>query len=147
MNIRYNNKLEAVFDLDDRLMDLRIPRMLLQPIVENAIVHGYRNCRHCCVIEIKAEVIQDKIKIVIRDHGEGMNESELSLLHAQLSVSGLNEETAGGLENIALININKRIAYYYGKDFGLAFSSVVPTGTEVTITLGTYKKQLNIPNN
>lgn len=147
MNIRYNNKLEAVFDLDDRLMDLRIPRMLFQPIVENAIVHGYRNCRQGCVIEITAEVAQEQIKIVIRDHGEGMSGSELSSLHAQLSASGVDEETAGGIENIALININRRIAYYYGEGCGLAFDTVAPTGTEVKITLGTCPKNLNKPNN
>lgn len=147
MNIRYNNKLEAVFDLDDKLMDIRIPRMLLQPIVENAIVHGYRNSRQGCVIEITAEVVQEQIKIIIRDHGEGMSRSELSLLQAQLSVSGADAETAGGIENIALININRRIAYYYGEDCGLAFDTVVPSGTEVKITLGTCPKNLNKPNN
>ena len=146
MNIRYNNKFEAVFDLDDRLMDLRIPRMLLQPIVENAIVHGYKNCKQDCVIEITAEVIQEKIKIVIRDHGEGLSESELKLIQAQLSVSGVGEEAAGGIENIALININRRIAYYYGEDCGLAFDTVIPTGTEVRITLGKCPKKLDMSN-
>jgi len=136
MNIRYNNKLDAVFDLDDRLMDLRIPRMLLQPIVENAIVHGYRNCRQGCVIEITAQVFREQIKIIVRDHGGGMSGSELSLLHDQLSASGADQETAGGIENIALININRRIVYYYGEDCGLVFSPVAPSGTEVRITLG-----------
>ena len=147
MNIRYNNKLEAAFDLDDRLMDLRIPRMLLQPIVENAIVHGYKNCRQGCVIEVSAEVSQEQIRIIIRDHGEGMSKSELGLLQAQLTSSGKDEETAGGIENIALININRRIVYYYGEDCGLEFDTVNPTGTEVRITLGTCPKQLHMANN
>jgi sensor histidine kinase YesM len=147
MNIRYNNKLEAVFDLDDRLMDLRIPRMLLQPIVENAIVHGYRNCRQGCVIEITADVIKEQIRIIIRDHGEGMSLLELSLLQTQLSSSGADDQTAGGIENIALININRRIAYYYGEDCGLAFNPVVPSGTEVKITLGTCPRNHAASNN
>ncbi len=145
MNIRYNNKLEASFDLDDRLMDLKIPRMLLQPIVENAIVHGYKNRRQGCVIEVSAVISQERIRIVIRDHGEGMSKSELEMLQTQLSSSGVDEETAGGIENIALINISRRIVYYYGEDCGLEFDTVDPTGTEVRITLGTSPKQLHMP--
>lgn len=146
MNIRYENKFEAVFDLDDRLMDLRIPRMLLQPIVENAVTHGYKNYRQDCVIEISAQVAGEQIIITIRDHGEGMSEPELELLRAQLSAGVNEEQTAGGIENIALMNINRRIAYYYGEDCGLSFHTVVPTGTEVTITLGTCPKYLYRPN-
>lgn len=146
MNIRYENKFEAVFDLDDRLMDLRIPRMLLQPIVENAVIHAYKNYRQDCVIEISAQVIGEKIIIIIRDHGEGMSEPELELLRSQLSVCVNEDQTAGGIENIALMNINRRIAYYYGEDCGLSFHTVIPTGTQVTITLGTCPKYLYTPN-
>ncbi len=137
MNIRYDNKFEAVFDLDDRLMDLKIPRMLLQPIVENAIAHGYKNCKKGCIIEIKASVESEHISIAIRDHGEGIGQAALELLRTQLSKPTEDGETTGGIENIALSNINRRIAYYYGEGCGLTIRPAASSGTEVEITLGT----------
>ena len=136
MNIRYNNKFVVNFDLDDRLMDYKMPRMLLQPIVENAVLHGYRRFKHECLINISARVIGDRILIQVRDEGEGLSEERFEELKQQLESAVEESESAGGIENIALININRRISYYYGEEYGLSIKPVVPHGLEMVISIG-----------
>ncbi|WP_027400536.1 sensor histidine kinase [Anaerovorax odorimutans] len=140
MNIRYNNKFEVNFDLDDRLMDYKMPRMLLQPIVENAVVHGYSNFKNKCLIDISAKVEADKISIHIRDEGEGLSEELFSELKLRMENSASEPESTGGIEKVAMININRRIGYYYGDEYGLVLKNVIPHGLEVDIIIGKVPK-------
>lgn len=136
MNIRYDNKFDVDFDLDDRLMDYEMPRMLLQPIVENSVVHGYRNFKNKCRINISARLEENRIRILIRDEGEGLSEERFAELNEQLKNPDQEKESVGGIENIALININRRIKYYYGRDYGLSLSAAASHGLEVEVTIG-----------
>ncbi len=136
MNIRHENKFRVEIDLDDRLMELQIPRMLLQPIIENAIVHGYRNRDRNCLIEILAQVKDGEAIVRIRDEGQGMESEALDQLREKLRAPEEDAETAGGIEHIALININRRIGYYYGSSSGLWVEPSEPTGLTVILTLG-----------
>lgn len=136
MNIRYDDKFVVNFDLDDRLMDYRIPRMLLQPIVENSVVHGYRNRKKECIIDISARVMEEKIEILIRDEGEGLTEESLNELQKRIGSQNDDSETTGGIENVALINIGRRIRYYYGERGVLSLKQVSPQGLEVLVSIG-----------
>lgn len=111
MNTRYNGKLEVDFDFDDRLMDYEMPRMLLQPILENAIVHGFADADSECVISVKAEKVNDSAIFHIRDYGCGMDDEQLAALRDKLSI---DPDAARGYENIALLNIKNRLWNYYG---------------------------------
>lgn len=114
MNIRYNNKITVNFDVDDRLMDVLMPRLLLQPIVENSILHGFHNMTEGCTVEVSAHVNGKNVCISIGDNGEGMEESLLTNLIGKINSS---EELPDGIDNIALINIKNRLKTQYGSEF------------------------------
>jgi len=136
MNIRHENRFTVNYDLDDRLMGSRIPRMLLQPIVENAIGHGYRHVRQGCVLDISAQLAGDRIVLAVCDHGAGMRAEELDALRERLLDVDVEDDPDGGIEHVALLNIQRRVVHYYGEGFGLRIGPVEPSGTLVTLVLG-----------
>ena len=138
LNIRYKNKFIVDLDLDDRLMDYEMPRMLLQPIVENSVVHGYRNFKNNCQIKISAKLESNQIHILIQDEGEGLSEKRLEELTEKLALPCEENESVDGIENVALRNINRRVTYYYGAGHGVSLSAVIPHGLAVRINLGVH---------
>lgn len=138
MNIRYDNKFDVDFDLDDRLMDYEMPRMLLQPIIENSVVHGYRSFKNKCRINISAKLEESRIHILIRDEGEGLSQERFAALSEQLRNPDQEKESVGGIENVALINISRRLRYYYGEGGRLLISHSEPHGLEVGVYIGKY---------
>ena len=133
MNVRYSNKLELHLDVDDRLMDAMMPRMLLQPIVENSILHGFHAMEMGCVIEISAQLEGQCMQIVMRDNGRGMEAEGLAALQSRLTCS--TPETADGIHNIALLNIKNRLTSYYQAGATLHITSCPTQGTVVTMQI------------
>jgi two-component system sensor histidine kinase YesM len=131
MNIRYNNKITVLCNADDRLMDYRMPRMLLQPIVENAITHGFKNRTVDCVIEVQAEVSGTNIAICIRDNGEGMTRETLLALKERLTADA--GDAPDGIGGIALMNIYRRLRSFYGEAASFLIESKEGQGTTVTL--------------
>ncbi len=132
MNIRYNNKIELRFDVDDRLMDVVMPRMLLQPIVENAIMHGFKHMETGCVIDVRAEHRGDRMHITVTDNGTGMDASAVVSLQERINAPEYSSE---GIDNIALVNIKNRLLSQYGDGFSFEIHSGVGTGSRVIIEL------------
>ena len=133
MNIRYQGKITASFDVDDHLMDAKMPRMLLQPIVENAIVHAFKDFTEGCEIQVSAEQRDKGIVISIQDNGHGMDSKAIAALRERLETD--DEDTPAGIERIALVNIRRQIASYYGDEGALYIDSAPDTGTVVTVFL------------
>lgn len=144
MNIRYENKFHVEIDLDDRLMDYKMPRMLLQPIVENSMVHGYRQAKKNCPINIKAKLDENQISICIEDKGEGLSEERFLEVSRQLESECMENEEVNGIEHVALSNINRRIGYYYGKGYGISIKNAVPQGLAVSITIGKSPQNMSL---
>lgn len=132
MNGRYAGKLKADFDFDDRLMDYSMPRMLLQPILENAVIHGFSAMDTGCELSVKAELTGDAICFLVSDNGAGMSEEDLLWLMEKLSSS---PESAQGYGNDALLNIRNRLYYYYGNAGRLAIRHGKAGGMEVSVTI------------
>ncbi|MDR0964856.1 MAG: histidine kinase [Clostridium sp.] len=135
MNIRYDHKITTIINADDRLMDYRMPRMLLQPIVENAITHGFRNRTLDCSIFVCAELIANRIRISITDNGDGMSEDALVALRARLDAD--DENAPDGLGGIALVNIRRQLRSFYGDDASIAIESTYGQNTIVTLQFPT----------
>jgi sensor histidine kinase YesM len=133
MNIRHGNKITAAFHVDDRLMDYRMPRMLLQPIVENAIAHGFRSRDAACLIEVRASLSDNRIAISIADNGEGMTEETLGQLRERLCSA--TEDAPDGIGGIALVNIRRQLRSFYGEEASLCIESAEGVGTAVRLVL------------
>ena len=111
MNSRYGGKLTAEFDFDEDLMDSDMPRMLLQPLMENAITHGFKDMDSGCVISVKAQMHGGVIAFSVSDNGCGMDAQTLAELSKKLHAT---PDTLDGLTNIALLNIRNRLYHAFG---------------------------------
>lgn len=135
MSIRYRGRFSANFDVEDRLDNVLIPRMLIQPILENAILHGFKEMNTGGSLCIRAALEDERVVIRVSDNGCGMGEA--ALLELQASLANAQSQTLGeqGLEHIALPNIQKRIRAYFGAEYGLTVDSTPGSGTNVTLIL------------
>lgn len=115
MKIRYANGFDVEFDVEDGCENYMVPKLMLQPFIENAIVHGFSGKDEQG--EIKVIVTKDEKQLLfqIRDNGIGMDADEIAQV--------LNKEPENG-SKIAVANINKRLKLYYGYDEILTFESV-----------------------
>ncbi|MFI3212868.1 MAG: histidine kinase [Eubacteriales bacterium] len=139
MNIRYPNLFTWSFEVDDRMDDILIPRMLLQPIVENAVMHGLEPMGKGGLL-ICAHVRKEEVRITISDTGCGISENTLALLQKELQDMGIGLWKDQGIEHIALANIQSRIISLFGKQYGLTIQSEENKGTIVTVILPTIEK-------
>lgn len=136
---RFTNKFDFqifIHDDDPEVMNARIPKMTLQPIVENAIFHGMENKIGKGHIEIHIESDEERVFVLVEDDGVGMSPEELAALQEKLAApsdgSWAESRTSHG---IAMQNINNRLRLIFGELCGLSVSSTEGVGTEVDLSL------------
>lgn len=128
-NMRYENRIEFLADVTDELMDYEIPKLTLQPIVENSIQHGIMekdNKRGTIIITGWKEA--DTIVLLVSDDGVGMDEFCLSRI-----LNGETKKKNGN--NIGIYNTHSRLQLFYGIQYGLRYESTLGSGTEVEIRI------------
>ncbi len=132
MSLRFPSRFSLITNIDKKLHDVLVVRMILQPIVENAIKHGLKAKRKNGIVFIKGYMV-DKTKyyIEIVDNGIGMNTFQLKELMNNLSVSEGTEKTTG----IGLSNIHNRIQIAYGYNYGIEVKSREKYWTKVILKL------------
>ncbi len=137
MEIRYPKRFDAVIDYSDELEDIELPRMLIQPIIENSIIHGLLRIsdKRKGKIHIYCLMDNDKIEIIVEDNGAGMTLEELDELRENLFAASENDIEVKGLSHVALLNIERRIQSYFGERYGISVESVANEGTKVTVRL------------
>lgn len=126
-HIRYSDIINYEISIPEELLDYLVPKLVLQPIVENAIYHGTKSKRGIGNIIISGESQGDDILLQVKDDGAGMNEEQLAALQ-----SSVYEDRHTGL---GLVNVHKRIKLYCGENYGLSFDSELGRGTTVSILL------------
>lgn len=125
-------------DNSDVIYHSRIPKMTLQPIVENAIFHGLENKIEKGHIDIHIEAASRQVTVLVSDDGVGMDAETLKILNNKLKYEDKKIEWVDEKENsngIALENVNNRLRLLYGEDYGIKVSSTRGVGTEVEITI------------
>ena len=132
-NVRVNNKITFVYDIDPEVEELAVPKFLLQPLVENAVIHGFRNKSDKWKIEITALKEKDCVQITVKDDGIGMSEMELEKLNEKICDNTF--ENSMGNKGYALRNLNYQIQLQYGERSGLTIRSTYGEGTTAVIRL------------
>ncbi|MBQ0041848.1 MAG: histidine kinase [Lachnospiraceae bacterium] len=127
MKVRYPGKIEYSYDVEDYFEDIYIPRMILQPLIENAIAHGLSGKKKIN-ISIKT-CIEDDLYIYISDDGCGIDKNRLSEIMDKIEKEESPSE--GGIKGIALANIQKRIRIACGPGYGIRIESEAGVGTTV----------------
>ena len=106
--IRYGERLQVEYAVDDAVMPCHIPAMTVQPLVENAIHHAAEHMLDTCIIRISGNVVPDGIDVIVQDNGPGIDEDILTKLESgEVQPEGLG---------IGLRNIHKRVQHTFGKE-------------------------------
>ena len=142
--IRYGEKLEVYYDIEDAAYECMIVKFVLQPIVENALCHGIDKNGSKGVIEISARCADEKLFIHIFDDGNGMNEEGLKKIRQLLQTDDSIADVVKK-RSVGMCNVNKRIKLHYGEDYGISVESKEKVGTKVTLTfpIETIKKEVS----
>ncbi|GIP42469.1 histidine kinase [Paenibacillus sp. J45TS6] len=122
---RYGDGLVYTIDCDPSLLRVQMPKIILQPIVENALYHGIRGLDRQGVIEVRAETDGDQVIFTVRDNGEGFDKD-------LLVQNRVNQSTKLG--GVGIKNVDERIQLYYGPKYGVNIHSD-HNGTTVRIVI------------
>jgi two-component system sensor histidine kinase YesM len=132
--IRFNGNLDYEIDVADDILDCPMVKMIIQPTVENAMVHGFVDTDKKPMIHIIGRIQDGNILFRIIDNGMGISHEKLSVIKKLLERSfsdSIKDQTSFGL---GLYNINRRIRLVYGDNYGISLFSN-PNGTEVDILI------------
>jgi two-component system sensor histidine kinase YesM len=130
--IRHKDKLQIESRISPVAMNCSIVKLLIQPIIENYIVHGFRPERFDNLIRIEVTEAGENIQIVISDNGNGIIPSKLVELQQTLQVSMRMDAPPSSL---GICNVNERIKLYYGAEYGLTITSKIDEGTTVIMNI------------
>jgi two-component system sensor histidine kinase YesM len=136
--IRYPGKFFTIYDIDENIVHKKMIKMVLQPVVENAIYHGLEQKKGKGKLVIKGSTGEgNTITIQVIDDGKGINNEELKKLNLRINDYETHSEVESGSyrNGIGLANINKRIKLVYGPQYGIEVDSIINVGTRVTISL------------
>jgi two-component system sensor histidine kinase YesM len=119
-NYRYGEDYEVCIDIPDELGEYRIIKFILQPIVENAFQHAFKNTAHKKIIRITGHAGESCLKLFVQDNGDGVDSRTVDELNERLNRLDRQIEQKDRT-GIGLINVHERIRVEYGEAFGLCF--------------------------
>lgn len=129
INFRHSEKIELCLDTQGDTDTLYIPQFMLQPLMENAVTHAFRNVNRGCRITLCSSRKDNRLLITVEDNGCGMMPEELDALNSTLERSEASEK------GIGIQNVHQRIRLFYGDSYGIHITSTPGKGTTITITL------------
>jgi two-component system sensor histidine kinase YesM len=130
--MRFDKKLIYTIDIEDEILDYKIPKLILQPFVENAIVHGLECTGEHSMIEITGKLEGKSIVFAVKDNGIGMTKEQLRNVFEEKDENVYKSQRIGGY---AIKNVKERLSIKYGEGFNLQIDSSVGVGTTVNIML------------
>ena len=129
---RFEDRIEIYIEYDDHSINqLKMPKLILQPIVENSILHGIEPSLKKGIINISLKLYDTHLLICVSDTGIGIDKSKLDDIQQKLSQPSPNQFD----ESIGIINVNHRLKMLYGNDYGLKYFSKKTIGTDVEIKI------------
>lgn len=137
ISIRYENKFDMEIDVDDKLMAMKTPKMILQPIVENSVYHGLESMDTGGHLRVSGHVDENgDVCFQIWDSGKGIEKDELDKMKAKLNMA-YPERVANSFvgNSIGISNINNRIQLLFGERYGVGIESEIGYGTTVIVKI------------
>lgn len=117
------------------IFSIFLPKLTLQPIIENAIFHGLEPKECMGTITVRADITDKRLLLSVSDDGVGMDEATLSIVNERLYKGSYGIPKNTRATGIALSNVNSRIRLYFGDEYGLNINSTKNMGTDVNIVL------------
>lgn len=125
MSRRYDNVFVTRMDIEEELVDCRVPKFLLQPLVENSILHGFSQRQEGGVLTIRITRQEEDMIILVSDNGKGMDEAQLENYTDSLARDG----------HVGISNIHRRLSLLYGEHYKIQVKSEPEKGTRITIRI------------
>ncbi|MNH94760.1 putative sensor-like histidine kinase [compost metagenome] len=125
---RYEDRLEYRLTVDPGLEEHPVPPFIIQPLVENSIVHGLDNREEGAVIKVEVKRIPQGVQVKVCDNGAGFPAERLASIRAELAVSVHEQES----QRIGMRNVNDRLVMLYGTSSALSIGSEPGKGTYIT---------------
>jgi two-component system, sensor histidine kinase YesM len=143
MNFRHQHDVELEVDVSDAASGFQVPRFFLQPIIENAIIHGSNNRKETIKI-IASEQIDTYLQLVITDNGKGMDKLALEGLRKKIFQHNSHDtvKSSKSFNGIGVQNVYQRMKLIYGDEFQLRIDSVYGEGTTITFQIPVNKRWL-----
>ena len=135
--VRYQDILQYDIQVEEELYKYLIPKITIQPLVENALYHGIKNKRGAGKIIISGRQEEDHFSILIEDNGIGISKERLSQVRA-----GVKNKVSTGKDIYGLYNVNERIHLNFGEKYGIIIESTYGEGTVVSVILPHMQEQL-----
>lgn len=123
MSVRYENKFSVEYGIEESLYSTKVPKLFLQPFVENAIIHGFEDIMENGQIMIKGLIRDGKRNFIVYDNGKGMN------------VSNIIKQKVKTSDSIGIKNVDSRIKLLFGDEYGVNITSEPGHGTRIEIIL------------
>lgn len=134
-------RFEDRFDMEiamenEEISQYYIPRLTIQPIVENAMLHGLEKVKRKGLIKIVLKTVSERLVLTISDNGAGMDSQQLKQLNDRMKQPVYDAGQAGSRHSsIALANVNTRIKLTFGEEYGIHYRSVCGMGTDAYVTI------------
>ncbi|QSF44423.1 sensor histidine kinase [Paenibacillus tianjinensis] len=123
---RFRDKFDYQFEIEEQALEYKIPKLSMQPLVENSCKHGLQTIEGLGIIKVRAAALEDRLQITVSDNGKGIEAAQLKdLLH------NIRTEDSSGL-NIGMRNVYRRLELYYADQVTFEIISVPGEGTAVS---------------
>ena len=135
---RFEDRITLNKEVDPKVLYVKIPRLLIQPLIENAVYHGVENSRGKGIITLSASIRDELLTIEVIDNGSGISAEELLRLNKGLEMDNdtyFKSLSKKQSKSIGIDNVNRRIKLFYGEKYGIKLESKQKIYTKVSVTL------------
>ncbi|NLY42947.1 MAG: histidine kinase [Clostridiaceae bacterium] len=138
---RFGDKIHFLLELDESVMDVQMPRLILQPIVENSLIHGVGDMEEKAIIRLKTAKKDDIVEITIEDNGKGMDEKTINniMQSAKQDTTSFVHRSKGNATGIGLNNVISRLKLFFNREDVINIVSSPGKGTKVIIRIPVNK--------
>lgn len=123
MKNRFQDSFEVYYEIEEKINDYKVPKLFLQPFIENSIIHGFSEIESGGILKIKGIVKNENVYFIIEDNGKGMINEDINKIAKQSK------------EKIGMNNVNNRIKLIYGNEYKVRINSQINMGTRIVINL------------
>lgn len=135
MKVRFDDHLFITFEVDDSVDDILMPPLILQPIIENSLIHGFQDKEDAGIVKVSVKRTEKGASISIKDNGRGIRKNYLEQLIESEFEMEEDEERTGHTTGLGLGNVNQRLKNFYGANNVLIIESELGKYTEVIVNI------------
>lgn len=136
--IKYHDQFQVFYDVDETILDQPIPKLVIQPMVENAVVHGIEGGQSGTSVLLRIQKIDDNIHIMVKDDGVGMPDSKVKSLFYEQYTEPDSQNTSH--THLGIYAVHKRLQFLYGEKYGVQVLSSEGEGTTISLHIPYMKK-------